>query len=129
MDTPQPVHLDTSFLIRALVPGSPESERLRGWLAAGRGVAISTLAWGELLCGPLDHRTEALARRVVRAHVPIGTEEATAAARLFNASGRRRGSFSDCIVAATAVLDGAALATADPADFWRFAAHGLELEG
>jgi predicted nucleic acid-binding protein len=68
-----------------------------------------------------------LAARIARVHVPLGTEQAVEAARLFNATGRRRGSFRDCIVAATAVTWGVPLATCDRADFERFAPHGLEL--
>lgn len=122
------IHLDTSFLIRALVAGSPESDELRGWLRDGRAVAISALVWGELLCGPMDAGAQALARRIVRAHVPLRTEEAARAAELFNGTGRRRGSFQDCLVAATAMRAGASLATADRRDFARFEAMGLRLE-
>jgi predicted nucleic acid-binding protein len=123
------IHLDTSFLIRALVPGSDESELLRGWLISRRGIAMSTLAWGEFLCGPVDEGVEDLARRVARTRIPLDVDEAGAAARLFNQSGRRRGTFHDCIIAATAMRAGAALATTDRADFGRFAAQGLELAG
>jgi predicted nucleic acid-binding protein len=121
------IHLDTSFLIRALVPGSIEREALRGWLLAGRAVAVSTLVWGEFLCGPLEDGVEPLARRIARTHVPLGTDEAAQAARLFNETGRRRGSFQDCIVAATALTSGAVLATSDRGDFSRFVAAGLAL--
>lgn len=121
------IHLDTSFLIRALGARSAESGVLRGWLTSGHTVVISTLAWGEFLCGPLEDRVQELARRIVRTQVPLGTDEAAAAARLFNDTGRRRGSFRDCIVAATAMLAGAALATSDRRDFQRFVAAGLEL--
>jgi predicted nucleic acid-binding protein len=128
LDTGRDVHLDTSFLIRALVPGSAEAELLRDWLRSGRAVAISTLVWGELLCGPLDAATAELARRIVPAHVPIGTGEAEGAARLFNGTGRRRGSFQDCLVAATALGSAASVATSDRADFARFAELGLTLD-
>jgi len=121
------IHLDTSFLIRALVPGSDEAASLRSWLADGRWVALSTLAWGEFLCGPLPDGAAAAARRVARRHIPLGTEQAAEAARLFNATGRRRGSFQDCLVTATAMMAGAELATCDQADFRRFAAEGLKL--
>jgi predicted nucleic acid-binding protein len=121
------IHLDTSFLIRALVASSAESETLRRWLRARRAVTICTLAWGEFLCGPLDDRVGKLASRVVRTHIPLGTDEAAEAARLFNATGRRRGSFQDCIVAATAVTSGASLATTGRADFERFVPQGLQL--
>jgi len=121
------IQLDTSFLIRALVPGSDEAATLRGWLGDGRDVALSALAWGEFLCGPLPEGAEALARRVARRHIPLATEQAAEAARLFNATGRRRGSFQDCLIAATAMVAGAELATNDRADFHRFTAEGLRL--
>jgi predicted nucleic acid-binding protein len=121
------VHLDTSFLIRALVPGSDEARSLSVWLVGGRKVALSTLAWGEFLCGPLPEGAEVVARRIARRHVPLGTEQATEAARLFNATGRRRGSFQDCVVAATALVAGAELATSERTDFRRFEAEGPEM--
>ena len=122
-----PVHLDTSFLIRALVPGTDECTRLRRWLTERTPLAVSTLVWGEFLCGPLDDEASAVAARIAHRHVPVRTTEATDAARLFNASGRRRGSFPDCVIAATAIGAGAKLATSDTADFGRFSAMGLEL--
>ena len=124
---PPTVHLDTSFLIRALVAGSDESARLRGWLSERRPLAVSTLVWAELLCGPLDAQSEAIARRIAYRHVPVGTDEATLAATLCNDSGRRRGSLADCVVAATAIGADAPLATRDEDDFRRFEAIGLRL--
>lgn len=124
---PRPIHLDTSFLIRALDPSSPESARLRAWFRDRRTVAVSAIVWGELLCGPLGAEEEALARRLIPRHVPVGTAEATEAARLFNHAGRRRNSFADCIIAATAVLAGAELATSNVRDFQRFQDAGLEV--
>lgn len=125
----RPIHLDTSFLIRALDPTSPESARLFDWLRQRHVVKTSTLAWGEFLCGPLDRTDQELAHRIVTHHVPVRVEEATAAARLFNHTGRRRHSFADCVVAATAIADEATLATSDHGDFERFTDAGLELAG
>jgi predicted nucleic acid-binding protein len=123
------VHLDTSFLIRALVAGSVEAGRLRQWLRDRRPVAVSSLVWGEFLCGLLDEVAIAVAGRIARRHVPVGTREATEAARLFNHGGRRRGSFPHCVIVATAMVAGAELATSNPADFQRFRGAGLELAG
>ncbi len=55
------IHLDTNFLIDALVPGSAQEAQLVGWLGAGETLGISALAWGEFLCGPLSPAAEALA--------------------------------------------------------------------
>lgn len=125
----RPIHLDTSFLIRALDPARPESAQLLGWLRDHHSIAISALAWGEFLCGPLAEDDVALASRVVFAHAPVGAAEATEGARLFNHAGRRRNSFPDCIIAATAITAGAQLATSNHADFERFVGAGLELAG
>lgn len=121
------IHLDTSFLIRALVPESRESVALGSWLGGRRSAAMCTLAWGGFLCGPLEVGVEALAGRVVRVHIPVGTDEASEAARLLNETGRRRGSFQDCIIAATALTSDAALATSNSSHFGRFVGSGLEL--
>jgi predicted nucleic acid-binding protein len=48
-------------------------------------------------------------------------------AQLFNATGRRRGSLLNCLVAAAAIEAGAALATENPRDFERFESAGLTL--
>jgi len=109
--------LDTSFLIRALVAGSPEDARLRAWLAQDAEVAVSAVAWAEFLCGPLDADALALASAVVGEALPVTAAHARRAADLFNAGGRRRGTLVDCLIAATAIEEDAELATANPRDF------------
>lgn len=122
-----PVQLDTSFLIRALVPGSGEDVRLRAWLGDGIPIAMSVVGWAEFLCGPLAEPDKAVARRLIDALVPLEEVTTELAASMFNRTGRRRGTFVDCLVAATAVHAGARLATSNPRHFDRFAEAGFEL--
>lgn len=121
-----PVHLDTSFLVRSVHPDNAEAACLLEWLGQGRPVMISAVAWAEFLCGPLTDTQKDLAMQVVGEPVPIAVREAELAARLYNASGRRRGSLADCLIAAAAIEGGAPLATADSA-FARLAEAGLTL--
>ena len=121
------IHLDTSFLIRALDPGSLEDRKLRGWIGDGEALGMSTVAWTELLCGPLSPSEMVWAAEIVGQRRNFTPEHAVIAARLFNDSGRRRGSLIDCMIGATALVDGASIATANVVDFRRFATAGLEL--
>lgn len=121
------IHLDTSFLIRALVRNSPQDRRLRDWMRSGEQVGISSVGWAEFLCGPVAPLQMKLVARILSEHVSFGEAEAALAAALFNEAGRRRGSLSDCMIAATAICAEAALATHDPKDFQHFAGAGLTL--
>lgn len=121
------IHLDTSFLIRALVPASETNGVLRRWLADGRRLAMSAVAWTELLCGPLGAADRDLAAGVVTERVPFTERDAELAADLFNETGRRRGSLVDCMIAASASSRNAPLATLNADDFSRFEPHGLRL--
>jgi len=121
------IHLDTSFLIHALAGGTPQDGRVRAWLAAGETLGMCAVAWAELLCGPIEAAGLELVERVVQDRVAFGEGEAALAARLFNESGRRRGSLADCMVAASAIRAGAMLATANARDFRRFTSAGLSL--
>ncbi len=121
------IHLDTGFLIRALVRDSEESVTLLAWLGTGESVRVSTIAWTEFLCGPVEADAFEKAERVLGERVPFEDEDATIAARLFNGAGRRRGSLIDCMIAASAIRGRAALATSNPRDFLPFRAAGLEV--
>ena len=121
------IHLDTNFLIQALVPGSTTEEELRGWLASAEDIGISTIAWSEFLCGPLATKDQVLARRLLSDPEPFLESDARNAARLFNASGRRSRSLADCQIAAVAIRCKARLATVNIFDFKPFEKHGLTL--
>lgn len=118
---------DTSFLIRALVKGTGEDRALRRWLREDQPIVTSAVAWAEFLCGPLKPEDFDLAAQVVADRVEFGADDAVAAAGFFNTTGRRRGTLIDCMIAATAIRTGAALATANPADFKRLVPLGLRL--
>lgn len=111
------IHLDTSFLVRALVPGSREDGQLRDWLSSETPLAISAVAWAEFLCGPLATNDLALAAAVVGEAVPLTADHAVRAAELFNAAGRKRGTFVDCLIASVAIEEDARFATTNAKDF------------
>ena len=121
------IHLDTNFLIDALVPGSEQESRMVGWLSANESMGVSAVAWGEFLCGPLSDSAEALARQLFPNAEPLDGSEAELAAKLFNATGRRSKSYADCCIAAVAIHVSAALATSNLDDFKPMTAHGLVL--
>ena len=124
------IHLDTSFLIRGLVYGSAQDRALRKWLKDGERLGMSAVAWSELLCGPLADNQLKLAADLVSERLPFLEEDALVSGRLFNESGRRRGSLMDCMIAASALRAGEPLATANASDFRRFPDQGLViLEG
>lgn len=120
-------HLDTSFLIRSLVPGTQEQGRLSSWLKAGAALGISAISWTEFLCGPVSARDAALAQQFLGTPIPFGPNDAAQAARSFNASSRRRGSMLDCMIAAQAISANASLATSNRADFRKLEPFGVQL--
>lgn len=120
-------HLDTNFLIDALVPGSAQEAQLVGWLSAGEPIGMSALAWGEFLCGPLSPTAEGSARQLLTASEPLERLDAEKAADLFNLTGRRSKSYVDCCIAAVAIRLHAPLATSNRSDFVPMTSHGLIL--
>ena len=121
------IHLDTSFLISALQPGTSEESKVNAWLNNNEALGTSAVAWAELLCGPLSTRDELIARQMF-SHVDVlSGADAEMAARLFNQTGRRSRSLADCMIAAVAIRCGARLATVNTSDFRPFVQHGLAL--
>jgi predicted nucleic acid-binding protein len=122
------IHLDTNVLIAGVQAGTAENTALRGWLAAGEKMAVSSLVWMEFVTGPLDQSSATAARFLIEGRiVPVGGIEAELAAELYNLIGRRRALRIDCLIAATAVNAGARLATRNTADFRLFVGRGLVL--
>jgi predicted nucleic acid-binding protein len=121
------IHLDSNFLIDALLPGSAQEAQLVGWLGAGETLGISVIAWGEFLCGPLSPAAEAFARRLFSDAEALERTDAEKAAELFNRTGRRSKSYADCCIAAVAIRTRAPLATSNRDDFAPMVPHGLVL--
>lgn len=121
------IHLDTGFLIRALVRNSPQDVKLRSWLGSNAELGISSVALAEFLCGPVDKRDVELVSRILPDRPPFSDTDAALAAQLFNISGRRRGTFIDCMIAAVALGANASLATTNPDDFRRLEPAGLQI--
>jgi predicted nucleic acid-binding protein len=121
------IHLDTGFLIRALVPGSAEGVAMEDWLSGGEPLQVSAVAWTEFLCGPVLPAHVEVAESLFGRPVALDGPEAAQAAKLFVLGGRHRHSLADCMIAATAIEAGAGLATTNPTDFVRFAENGLRL--
>ena len=126
------IHLDTNFLIGLLVKGSPEARDVEDHLAAGQTVAASAIAWTEFLNGPVTSLEVSRVEAVLQSRIiPFGQQDRRRnwLTDLFNKTGRRRGSRFDCLIAATAILAQAEVATVNQSDFKVFIQHGLQLCG
>jgi predicted nucleic acid-binding protein len=121
------IHLDTNFLIQALVPNSATETRLQTWLSDGDDLGISSIAWSEFLCGPLTPADKEVAQLLFATPEPFRASDTHKAAELFNATGRRSHSLADCQIAAVALRCDASVATGNISDFMLFQNHGLIL--
>ena len=121
------IHLDTNVLI-ALPLLARQRHALTLRIGKGEPVATSSLAWFEYVCGPLAESEQNLVRAAIGAQI-LDVDEAVAerAAALFNLAGRKRSLRTDSLIAATAILAGAELASYNAEDFAPFTAHGLKL--
>jgi predicted nucleic acid-binding protein len=124
------IHLDTNYLVDLVTVGSVGASHVRMWLNAGNAVGTSAVAWSEFCNGPLSKAQKDAAFAVMDRKIADFTwREAEEASRLFNLSGRRRGSHADCMIAAAAIISGVPLATLNKSDFERLVPFGLMLEG
>ena|SRR5438093_2886213 len=121
------VHFDTNFLIQATVAGSTAHAQFAAWASAQEACSVSSIAWAEFLCGPMDATAEALARQIFPNPEPFLPADAALAASLFNQTGRRSRSLADCMIAAVAIRCGARLATTNKTDFQPLTGYGLVL--
>lgn len=118
--------LDTNYLIRGLSAGTPEAGHLIAWFKAGKTLVTPMPAWFEFICGPVTEDQKTTMRAFLAKIIPFAEAEAMEAARLFNAIKRKRSLRVDAMIAGTAIIAKARLATCNRADFAPFAAHGLK---
>ena len=121
--------LDTNYLILGLVQGSPEAEELIAWSDSGEAFCTPSTAWYEFLCGPVNAAHVSTMRGVLQHVLPFDDRQAQEAARLFNATGRKRRLRVDAMIASAATTHQVPLATNNRDDFAAFLPLGLELVG
>lgn len=119
--------LDTNYLILGLVDGSAESGQILGWIQTGETLVTSAACWYEFLSGPVSPTQIQTIRSVLDQVIGFGEAQAAAAAQIFHSTGRKRSLRVDVMIAATAQVAGAALATNKKKDFAVFQAHGVRL--
>jgi predicted nucleic acid-binding protein len=122
------IHLDTNVLIGLAEAETSIVRTVGKWLDGNEKLAVSSVAWFEFRCGPLDGDAIELIEQVIAGRIVVfNAAHAQRAAELFNSAGRQRASRWDCMIAAAAIETRARLATRSGADFARFASYGLEL--
>ncbi|MEP2777611.1 MAG: type II toxin-antitoxin system VapC family toxin [Luteolibacter sp.] len=122
------VHLDTNLLIALGDTESNFSDSLERWIIEGNHVATSSIAWSEFCNGPITREHKDAVAAVLRDEIlDFSRAMAERTAILFNTTGRRRGSHSDCMIAACAMVSNSPLATLNSQDFERFIPMGLLL--
>jgi predicted nucleic acid-binding protein len=122
------LHLDTNAMIALTDPHGITVAQVRARALAGILPEASAVAWHEFVRGPLLPDELLRVERVVGSRIrPMARSTAELAARLFNATGRRRASTADCLIAASAIEHEAELMTANTSDFTLFEPFGLQL--
>jgi predicted nucleic acid-binding protein len=105
-----------------------ESAELIEWYQSGEVLLSAAPAWYEFLCGPVTEPQINAIRAFLSGGISAFEEvQATEAAGLFNATGRIRRLRVDAMIAATAIVASARLATSNAKDFKNFVPHGLKL--
>ncbi len=111
------IHLDTNLLIGVEDPTDPHHLTACEVFAKPGTFACSSVAWMELLSTPDTSALREAMKELLSGGIVLFDE----------ATGSRRRTRLDTMIAATAILSGADLATTNPADFDPFVPHGLKL--
>ena len=122
------IHVDTNLLIASI---DPSHENARVWtrlVMVDEPIAASAVAWTELRSYSISsNQLLALEQLLLGGIVAYERAHADLAGELFRNTKTKRKNRLDSMIAATAILAGAKLATADQKDFQPFVSLGLEL--
>lgn len=120
--------LDTNVLVTLGDPSHPMFKKLESEISKGAACSTNSVAWHEFVRGPLSETDQQRALWILenRVHV-LDKEDAEIAGLLFNRTGRKRASTSDCLIAASALRRDLQLVTLNLSDFEPFVAYGLKL--
>jgi predicted nucleic acid-binding protein len=111
------VHLDTDFLIYALIENGRERRRLFELADSEAVIQMSAVAWYEFCRGPRTPQQLAVARSLVDEVVPFSEDLADLAARVFRMLGSPRRRAADIAIGVTAAALEARLYTRHGRDF------------
>jgi predicted nucleic acid-binding protein len=121
------IHFDTNALVALPLWAQDDHPAVQSVLD-GEPAAVCSLVWYEFLSGPVEESEADLARAFVADHIlAIEDADATLAAKLFNATGRKRALKTDALIAACAIRADALFVTVNRSDFEPFVAHGLRV--
>lgn len=121
------IHFDTNALIY-LPQWAKDGHQVVERVAAGEPSAACALVWYEYRCGPLVEGEADLAHAFLQGRIlAMDEEDARLAAELFNATGRKRHSRADTLIAACAIRAGAEFVTANVSGFKPLTEYGLRL--
>jgi len=119
--------LDTNYLIRALIPLTKEAIAVERWLGSRESLSIPAVAWYEFLCGCTEEE-ERLAFALLNGGIlPFTPFEVQVAASGFRSLNKPRRLRIEAMIAATAIVSNAPLATNNRDDFEPCLPHGLKI--
>lgn len=96
--------LDTNALIALSDPQHKMFQTIEASLRRGARASTCSVVWQEYVREPLLDQDRARALRVIESRmIALERRNAEMAAELYNATGRRRGSTADCLIASVAI--------------------------
>lgn len=122
------IHFDTHLLIALIRPDHLHHSLATSVLSFTGPYGGSSIAWMELRSKPVhDHDVLALQALLTGDVNAFDQSTANLAGELYHLTGSKRRTRLGSMIAATAILAGAELATVNPEDFQPFEPHGLKL--